>query len=339
MIVRNEAERLERCLLSAKPFVDEMVVVDTGSEDGTVEIAKRLGARIDFFTWINDFSAARNYALSLVRGEWILILDADEVLVMTNANGFESLRDWSEIVVGLVSRTESHLLEDAVLGGWHTRVFRNRPGVCYVRRYHEQLCFADLPQPPSRVLSGISIIHYGNSDPVQLREKTLRRDIPILESIRAEEGLSLWLLDCLGRNYLAVERDDLAQGCYEEALDRLMPHLLGGERTTEFYWVTTLIHFLALQCWDNGDLEMVRLLCQRGLEWCPNHVPLTFLAGELLLEFGFPLGAIAYFERCIQLGQTQDFYGGEPFVRSLLDEQPQEAIQKAQAILNRSNAF
>lgn len=335
MIVRNEAERLERCLLSAKPFVDEMVVVDTGSEDETVAIAQGLGARVDFFEWVNDFAAARNYALSHVRGEWILVLDADEELVLTDRRGFEVLRGWSDVVVGLVSRAESDWSEDMVLGGWHPRVFRNRRGAYYARRYHEQLSFADLPQPPSQILSSVTIVHYGNSDPAHLKEKTLTRDIPILEAIRAEDGLNFWLLDCLGRNYLTVEREDLAQGCYEEALERLTPYLLGGERPAEFYWVPTLIHFLALQCWDNGDLEMTRLLCQRGLEWCPNHVPLNFLAGQLLVEFGLPLGAIAYFERCVQLGESQSFYHQEPFVRSLLDEQPQAAIRAAQASLKR----
>lgn len=78
VIARNEARCLQRCLRSAAPFVDEMLVVDTGSEDDTRAIALACGARLADFEWVDDFSAARNYALSLTDAEWRLVLDADE---------------------------------------------------------------------------------------------------------------------------------------------------------------------------------------------------------------------------------------------------------------------
>ena len=80
MIVKNEARSLERCLGAAKPLADRMIVVDTGSEDETVEIARRMGAEVFFFSWINDFAAARNFALEQSDGDWNLVLDADEYL-------------------------------------------------------------------------------------------------------------------------------------------------------------------------------------------------------------------------------------------------------------------
>jgi glycosyltransferase involved in cell wall biosynthesis len=78
MIVKNEARCLARCLQSVRAVVDEIVVVDTGSTDGTVEIAKNFGAKISRFDWVNDFSAARNFALGQASGDWVLVLDADE---------------------------------------------------------------------------------------------------------------------------------------------------------------------------------------------------------------------------------------------------------------------
>ena len=78
MIVKNEARCLARCLQSIRSMVDEMVIVDTGSTDDTVEIAKRFGAKILHFDWVNDFSTARNYSLGQATGDWILVLDADE---------------------------------------------------------------------------------------------------------------------------------------------------------------------------------------------------------------------------------------------------------------------
>ena len=80
LIVRDEAERIGRCLDAALPIADEIVVVDTGSTDGTAAIAEAKGARVVPFVWIDDFAAARNAALDAARGDWILMLDADEVL-------------------------------------------------------------------------------------------------------------------------------------------------------------------------------------------------------------------------------------------------------------------
>lgn len=80
MICRNEEKTIFRCLHHVADFVDEMVIVDTGSTDRTVERARRFTDRIFDFPWVDDFSAARNFALARARGEWILILDADEVI-------------------------------------------------------------------------------------------------------------------------------------------------------------------------------------------------------------------------------------------------------------------
>ena len=78
MIVKNEARCLARCLRSVQAIVDEIVVVDTGSTDGTVEIAKSFNAKISHFDWVNDFSAARNFSLDQAGGDWVFVLDADE---------------------------------------------------------------------------------------------------------------------------------------------------------------------------------------------------------------------------------------------------------------------
>jgi glycosyltransferase involved in cell wall biosynthesis len=80
MIVKNESATLRRCLDSVRPWVDDLVVIDTGSTDDTVEIATDAGARVEHFTWIDDFSVARNHALRLANADWNVILDADESL-------------------------------------------------------------------------------------------------------------------------------------------------------------------------------------------------------------------------------------------------------------------
>ena len=85
MIVRDEEQNLRRCLESVQDLVDEIVVVDTGSVDATVEVATSFGAKVSHFTWVDDFAAARNFALAQAAHPWRLVLDADEWIVDRDA--------------------------------------------------------------------------------------------------------------------------------------------------------------------------------------------------------------------------------------------------------------
>jgi len=85
MIVKNEEKNIEKALGWAKGIAFEQIVVDTGSTDRTVEIAEKLGAKIFHFEWINDFSAAKNFAIEQASGNWIAFLDADEYLSVKDA--------------------------------------------------------------------------------------------------------------------------------------------------------------------------------------------------------------------------------------------------------------
>jgi len=80
MIVKNEEATLAHCLESVKSLVDEMIIVDTGSSDRTIDIAREFGAQIYHFKWCDDFAAARNESLKFCKGDWVLILDADEAI-------------------------------------------------------------------------------------------------------------------------------------------------------------------------------------------------------------------------------------------------------------------
>lgn len=93
MIVKNEEKVLERCLCSLQGIWDELVIVDTGSTDSTKEIAARFTDKVYDFAWIDDFSAARNYAFSKANCEYIYSADADEVLDETNRQRFLYLKE------------------------------------------------------------------------------------------------------------------------------------------------------------------------------------------------------------------------------------------------------
>jgi len=138
MIVRNEARCLERCLASARPWVDEMVILDTGSTDATPAIAARCGARVAHAEWRDDFSVARNQALALTAAPWRLVLDGDEWIAQGGA-ALAALKHEPAGFVGLV--TVSSRID--VAGGapqeapsWLPRLLP--VGIQYEGRIHEQ---------------------------------------------------------------------------------------------------------------------------------------------------------------------------------------------------------
>ena len=98
LIVKNEERFIRQCLASVKDFADQIVVVDTGSTDRTVAIAKEFGAEIHEFKWCDDFSAARNAALQHVTGEWVLSFDADEELPTENRAAFLKLLENESVI-------------------------------------------------------------------------------------------------------------------------------------------------------------------------------------------------------------------------------------------------
>lgn len=322
MIVKNEKHNLPRCLASVKPYVDEMIIVDTGSEDGTPEIAAEYGAKIRYFEWCNDFAAARNYAISQASGDWILMLDADEELVVHSDNFIEEIISNTETLAYTLTYVEVND-QCEITTYCRKSLFRNIPDFRYVRPFHEFLTYQNqnISSEQSRQLKSLEIVHYGFNKE-QLKLKNINRNIPILESIKQKEGLSMTLLYCLAGMYNDTQQPDKAQECYAEAFDMLLPYLIDGTAPQEFDFIPSLILNLGMQFLREQDYETARLLCQRGLEWCPNYPPLNYLAGATIKALGFLLGAVAYFENCIRLGQEGNYYKGKPFELSFMTTYP-----------------
>ncbi|MCP9835526.1 MULTISPECIES: glycosyltransferase [unclassified Cyanobium] len=134
MIVRNEAERLERCLHSVAGFVDEVVVVDTGSDDNTAAIAANCGARVHHLAWPGDFAPARNHALDLVRGDWVLVLDADEWLRPEARSPLRALMEQPQVLLINLLRQEVGAAQSPFSSV--SRLFRRHPAIRWSRRYH-----------------------------------------------------------------------------------------------------------------------------------------------------------------------------------------------------------
>ena len=211
MIVRDEERSLARCLESALPWVDEAVVLDTGSVDATATIARRCGARVASYAWRDDFAAARNAALALTDASWRLVLDADEWIV-SGAGSLAALRTAAPEFVGQI-RVESWF--DEAGGGvgsapsWISRVLPR--GVGYAGRIHEQ------PQSalPRRRLQLI-VEHDGYRD-AQKGAKSGRNEA-LLELALAERPDDGYLRYQLGKDLEVRSRFDAAARQYELAL-------------------------------------------------------------------------------------------------------------------------
>jgi glycosyltransferase involved in cell wall biosynthesis len=143
LIARDEEETLPRCLESVKAIADEIVVVDTGSRDRTAEIARSFGARVIHFAWCDDFSAARNVSLDAVKTEWVLILDADEVLL---PEAVEKIRGalTSETIAACMLPLENEGAAEVESGVLLLRLWRARPSIRFCYRIHEQVAGAVL---------------------------------------------------------------------------------------------------------------------------------------------------------------------------------------------------
>ncbi|MBW4620796.1 MAG: tetratricopeptide repeat protein [Cyanosarcina radialis HA8281-LM2] len=133
-IVKNEEAALPQCLGSVKDIVDETIVLDTGSSDRTVEIAKEFGAKVYHFEWNNDFSAARNESLKYAQGEWILVLDADEVLVPEIVPALkQAIQSDRHILLNLVRQEVGATQSPYSLV---SRLFRRHRDIYFSRPYH-----------------------------------------------------------------------------------------------------------------------------------------------------------------------------------------------------------
>jgi glycosyltransferase involved in cell wall biosynthesis len=184
MIVKNEEKNIERALTWGKNIICEQIVVDTGSTDRTVEIAESMGAKVFHFEWINDFAAAKNFALSKAKGNWVAFLDADEYLSDEGAlHLFEMLGRMQAPTGGIMLLLPIVNLKDDGQAGSvvpQERVFSN-PAFKYVGAIHEHLApvKAGVNYVPVRC-NDINIFHTGYTTAAYTETNKLERNIEML---------------------------------------------------------------------------------------------------------------------------------------------------------------
>jgi glycosyltransferase involved in cell wall biosynthesis len=179
LIVKNEEKTLPRCLDSVKDIVSEIIVVDTGSTDRTVEVAESYGAKIYHFEWINDFAAAKNYAISKARGNWIIFLDADEYFTSDSIPLIPDIikkahKNKYDFIMGYMSHldTGSNKLFES---SFKIRIFRNDVNIRYKGAIHEMIVRTNYPARVLDATSQIKMIHTGYSpETIQDKDKSTR---------------------------------------------------------------------------------------------------------------------------------------------------------------------
>ena len=137
MITKNESDKLDRCLAAVKDLPLEIIVVDTGSTDNSIEVARKYTEHVYHFDWISDFAAARNFSVSKATNDWILVLDTDEYVTSVDMEAIYKLIDENATGVGCLIRTSPDTVGSITVD--HVERLFNKKFYMYKRPIHEQV--------------------------------------------------------------------------------------------------------------------------------------------------------------------------------------------------------
>jgi GT2 family glycosyltransferase/glycosyltransferase involved in cell wall biosynthesis/SAM-dependent methyltransferase/tetratricopeptide (TPR) repeat protein len=255
LIVKNEEQFLGQCLQSVRDIAHQIVVVDTGSTDQTVEIAKKFNAETHFFAWNDDFSAARNEALKYATGDWVLSLDADEELLPEHRRMILEEMQSAGVMGYRLPIIDQGLEQEGC--SYVPRLFRNAPGLFFVGRVHEQI-FSSLEVRAQEWglenrLGRAALLHHGyRKEVVDSRSKAARNlrllqlaveELPdepnlvmnlgleLIRSGQLEEGLEQY---CEALRLMSVlPPRQVTPELRETLLTQLTTHLLSARRFSE----------------------------------------------------------------------------------------------------------
>lgn len=287
MIVKNEEQVLNRCLDSVKDLVDEIIIVDTGSTDNTLKIARNYTEKIYFFEWIDDFSAARNESLKYATSDYILVLDADEYLEVKGDLQKELKTNYDYYLLKI--RNEISLGRNFTFTA--IRLFKNDISLKYENRLHEHLNILNGARDYTMGESEFSINHDGYTDDKMLEKDKQKRNLPLME-LEVEENPTAYNLYNMGKTYFGMQKYDRAVDFFKRAYplsrDRLfLPELL-----------TKLAYALA----ENNNKEDSLSILTDAVVLFPKETEMRFILGMIYHKFQYYREAESCFIKCIELG-------------------------------------
>ena len=306
MIVKNEEKNIERALSWGRNIMWEQIVVDTGSTDRTVEIARSMGAKICSFPWIDDFAAAKNFAIEQAEGDWIVLLDADEymaeegaakicqVLAMADEKGMDGLSTgWQQL-------DDKGTLFSS---GTQVRFFRNLPDIRYRRRIHEQLVSTEGRELYlGDVVKEVSIFHTGyQSHAMSAKKRSKRNRRLILEELKEHpqdyEMMGYMGDECLGDNDL-----EEAEVWYGRSIEQMPEELPEYDQRS----AVTFTRLLTILSQKEGALwEDMEGIYEKATEYFPKEADFDYTAGCFWAEQGQASKAVDYLETALK--KLEDF--------------------------------
>jgi glycosyltransferase involved in cell wall biosynthesis len=301
MIVKNEQSQLGRCLRSIRPWVDEIVVVDTGSDDATKDIAKGFGAKIYDFQWCDDFAAARNYSLDQATGDWVLFLDADEELapgsgpLLRQAIAHPNVEGFLCRIICLFGP------QDRLSGNTVSvlRLFHHRPEYRFVGRVHEQIVDAILKEKNNQKLGfiPITIIHYGYFPEIRQLKNKDERNLKLLLKQLEENGPNPVIYFYIGNEYFAVKKDALA-----------LEYLLKAEAINDFepfdQCTLLILHTVLLLLFTQGRYMEIIERVEKSLTLYPGYTDLYYIRSQARLQMKDYNHAWLDYVNCLKLGEA-----------------------------------
>jgi tetratricopeptide (TPR) repeat protein len=311
---------MEACLASARDFVDEICIVDTGSTDGTIAIAQRYGARIERREWRNDFAWARNEALAMATRRWILVLDADEIIRPESHEALRTLRTVPASTVGLWVRCYN-IVDDYKGTGASShvisRIFPTSPRVRYRSPIHEFITLDGRDTGLDARKSPIAIDHYGYLKAIVSERRKAERNLEIIRAAVEREPNDPFHWYNLGTTALIEKRVD--EGIV--ALEKMFA--LIGDQPRGF--VPSALAFLADAYTEyRGDAERGVALARESLKRSPRFANAHFTLGRALFALGRYAEAIDAYKAAID---------DEPYNREQFLVDDEVCTWKAQSVI------
>lgn len=305
-IVKNEAKNLAKSIKSLKNQVNEIVVVDTGSTDNTITVARKLGARVYSFPWQDDFGKARNFALSKAKGDWLVLLDADEYFTAKTAGNIRQVIRQAKQADAILIQMVNYDVDKAEIQDYfyQLRIVRNQQGLHYEGKIHEELKLSEGKSMKFlRVLPEmLEIYHTGYASSVS-RQK-LERNLKLLQQAvdngQSEADLARYFCDC----YLGL--GDMEKCTYYGWLD-----VKKGRQSVNF---GSRCHRVLMAYYggrnDRESISKRRQLAEISTEQYPEVPDFWAEYSECLYQTGEYARAIAAMEKALEL--MQDYHGMEP---------------------------
>ncbi|EKQ57008.1 MULTISPECIES: TPR domain-containing glycosyltransferase [unclassified Clostridium] len=298
MIVKNEEEYLPKCLSSIKDIIDEIIIVDTGSTDKTVEIAKTFGAKIYYFKWNNNFSEARNESLKYATKDWILILDADDELFEEDRKTFKALLnskldEKAIYYFETLSYYGSNIEKGDIAININPRLFKNNRGIHYKGEVHNQLVFYQGEY--NAICDSIKIHHYGYLDKRITSKDKRNRNISILKEqikVNPNDGFAYFNL---GNEYASLDDMNAALEYYYKSYEDF-----DSGRGYSFILILRII----VSNYNLGNYDEALKFIDVGVQHYPKCTDLYYYQALIFKATDRPTLQIKALEKCIEIGEA-----------------------------------